>query len=174
MKIAIIGYSGSGKSTLAKHLGALYRLPVLHLDTLQFLPGWVERTREEKRADLARFLDENEGGWVIDGSYLKILPERRFSEADRILFLDLPRLACLARVVRRYRTYRGKTRDSIAPGCPEKLDAEFLLWVLFRGRTGKKRRQFRDILAAYPEKVRLLRSQRDIDRYLEECKGETV
>ena len=174
MKIAIIGYSGSGKSTLAKHLGALYRLPVLHLDTLQFLPGWVERTREEKRADLARFLDENEGGWVIDGSYLKILPERRFSEADRILFLDFPRLVCLFRVLWRYRTFRGRTRDSIAPGCPERLSAEFLLWVLFRGRTGKKRRQFRDILAAYPEKVRVLRTQRAIDRYLTECKGETV
>ena len=174
MKIAIIGYSGSGKSTLAKHLGALYGLPVLHLDTLQFLPGWVERTADEKRVDLARFLDENGDGWVIDGNYLRILPERRFREADRILFLDLPRLTCLRRVIRRFRTYRGRTRDSIAPGCPEKLDAEFLLWVLFRGRTGKKRKKFRDILAAYPEKARVLRSQRDIDRYLRECKGETV
>lgn len=174
MKIAIIGYSGSGKSTLAKNLGALYGLPVLHLDTLQFLPGWVERTADEKRVDLARFLDENEGGWVIDGNYLRILPERRFSEADRILFLDLPRLVCLSRVVRRYRTYRGSVRDSVAPGCPEKLDAAFIRWVLLEGRAKKKQRQFRDILAAYPEKVRVLRTQRAIDRYLTECKGETV
>ena len=43
MKIAILGTSGSGKSTLAKRLGERYGLPVLHMDTVHFLPGWVER-----------------------------------------------------------------------------------------------------------------------------------
>jgi adenylate kinase family enzyme len=45
MKIAIIGHSGSGKSTLAAFLGEKYALPVLHVDTIHFLPGWVERER---------------------------------------------------------------------------------------------------------------------------------
>ena len=39
MKIAILGTSGSGKSTLAKRLGERYGLPVLHMDTVHFLPG---------------------------------------------------------------------------------------------------------------------------------------
>jgi Adenylate kinase and related kinases len=43
MKIAIIGYSGSGKSTLAAKLGKFYHAEVLHLDSVHFLPGWVER-----------------------------------------------------------------------------------------------------------------------------------
>lgn len=43
MKIAILGTSGSGKSTLAKRLGERYGLPVLLMDTVHFLPGWVER-----------------------------------------------------------------------------------------------------------------------------------
>ena len=43
MKIAILGTSGSGKSTLAKRLGERYGLPVLHMDTVHFLPGWVEQ-----------------------------------------------------------------------------------------------------------------------------------
>lgn len=43
MKIEILGTSGSGKSTLAKRLGETYGLPVLHMDTVHFLPGWVER-----------------------------------------------------------------------------------------------------------------------------------
>lgn len=46
MKIAVIGYSGAGKSTLAKKLGKLFRCPVLHLDRIQFEPGWKERDRE--------------------------------------------------------------------------------------------------------------------------------
>ena len=47
MKIAILGTSGSGKSTLAQTLGAAYHAPVLHLDTVHFLPGWVERPLDE-------------------------------------------------------------------------------------------------------------------------------
>ena len=43
MKIAVTGYSGAGKSTLARTLGERLGCPVLHLDTVQFTPGWVER-----------------------------------------------------------------------------------------------------------------------------------
>ena len=63
MKIAILGTSGSGKSTLAKRLGETYGLPVLHMDTVHFLPGWVERPFEEEEAIVRQFLDENAGGW---------------------------------------------------------------------------------------------------------------
>ena len=88
MKIAIIGYSGSGKSTLAKTLGELYDIPTLHLDTVHFLPNWVERTNEDERRIVTEFLDKNEG-WVIDGSYSKIVYERRMEEADKIILLLL-------------------------------------------------------------------------------------
>ena len=70
VKIAVIGYSGAGKSTLAKKLGKLFRCPVLHLDRIQFEPGWKERDRETARRMAEDFLDENENrGWIIDGNY---------------------------------------------------------------------------------------------------------
>ena len=47
MKIAVIGYSGSGKSTTADILGQKLNRPVLHLDRVNFLPGWQERDRRE-------------------------------------------------------------------------------------------------------------------------------
>ena len=59
MRIAVIGYSGSGKSTLAARLGAAYGVPVLHLDSVHWLPGWVERPREEEKALVRAFLDQN-------------------------------------------------------------------------------------------------------------------
>ena len=39
-KIAVIGYSGAGKSTLASALGRKWGVDVLHIDCIQFLPGW--------------------------------------------------------------------------------------------------------------------------------------
>ncbi len=87
MKIAILGTSGSGKSTLAKRLGERYDLPVLHMDTVHFLPGWVERPFAEEEAIVRQFLDENAGGWVIDGNYSKTCYARRLEEADKIIVL---------------------------------------------------------------------------------------
>ena len=85
MKIAVIGYSGAGKSTLAKKLGKLFRCPVLHLDRIQFEPGWKERDRETARRMAEDFLDENENrGWIIDGNYSGLCQERRLKEADLI------------------------------------------------------------------------------------------
>ena len=47
MKIQIIGFSGAGKSTLSKQLSKFYDLPVIHMDSLNFLHNWVERDRTE-------------------------------------------------------------------------------------------------------------------------------
>lgn len=53
VKSAVVGYSGAGKSTFAAALGERLALPVLHLDTVQFLPGWRERDWEVVRAFLS-------------------------------------------------------------------------------------------------------------------------
>ena len=70
MKIAVNGYSGSGKSTLARRLGELYQIPVLHLDTVHWLPGWEEKAEEQERSEVRAFMDRN-ASWVIDGNYRK-------------------------------------------------------------------------------------------------------
>lgn len=166
MKIAVIGYSGSGKSTLARELASRFRVPVLHLDRVQFVPGWQERDREEGIAMVRNFMDRN-GSWIIDGTYKKFLQERRLREADRILFLDLSRFTCLWRACVRQIRYHGRNREDMADGCIERIDPEFLWWLLWKGRTEKRRRAFEEIVAQYPEKTIRLKTQRDIDRYLE-------
>lgn len=166
MKIAVIGYSGSGKSTLARKLGERFGIPVLHLDQIQFTPGWQERDREEGLDMVQKFMDGQEA-WIIDGTYKKFLQERRLREADVILFLDLSRLSCLRRACARQIRYHGRVREDMADGCIERMDLEFFWWLLWKGRTGKRKRGFEEIIAQYPEKTVRLRSQRDIDRYLE-------
>lgn len=109
MKIAVIGYSGAGKSTLAKKLGKLFRCPVLHLDRIQFEPGWKERDRETARRMAEDFLDENENrGWIIDGNYTGFSQERRLREADLIIFMNYPRWICLWQALIRSHVYKGK------------------------------------------------------------------
>lgn len=164
MRIAVLGYSGAGKSTLARALGERYTIPVLHLDTVQFTPGWLERDREEAQRMVHAFMKNPE--WVIDGNYSKFEYQRRLEEADQIIFLDFPRFTCLFRAVRRYFSFRGKHRPDMADGCNEKLDPEFVWWLLWKGRTRKKRERFQCILDTYPEKTVVLKNQKGLDRYL--------
>ena len=165
MKIAILGYSGSGKSTLAKRLGELYGLPVLHLDTVEFLPNWVKRELSEKKRIVADFMRDNDG-WVIDGNYSKLFREERLEQADMIVMLLFDRFSCLRRVIKRYRTFKGRTRPDIGDGCAEKLDAEFVRWVLRDGRTKSKKADYNAIREKYLDKVAVLKNQRQLDDFL--------
>ncbi len=171
MKIAVLGYSGSGKSTLARELSELYGVPVLHLDAVQYLPGWEKRTQVEQLAIVRDFMDSHEG-WVIDGNYANLLQPRRLEEADKVVFLLFPRLSSLWRVVKRYRRWRGRSRPDVTEGCREKLDAEFLWWILRRGRTKERREAFAEKIRACGGKSAVLKNQRQIDRWLSELKGE--
>lgn len=168
MKVAVIGYSGAGKSTLAQALGTRLDCPVLHLDTVQFTPGWQERDRAEARAMVAAFMAQP--GWIIDGNYHAFCHEQRMDEADVIIFLNFPRLICFYRALKRYHQYKGRTRASMAAGCPEKFDGEFIRWLLWEGRTKSRRESYREILRCYPHKTIVCRSRRAVRRYLRSMK----
>lgn len=125
-RIAIIGSSGAGKSTLARQLGAILGIDVIHLDSVYWKPGWVETPRNEWikiQEELVR-----RDRWIIDGNYGATL-DVRLAAADTVIFLDFPRAVCLWRAVRRRFQNRGKTRPDMGPGCPEKLDWDFLKWI---------------------------------------------
>lgn len=165
MKIAVVGFSGSGKSTLAQRLGKLTGAPVLHLDTVQFLPDWEVRPLEEKQAMVQDFMDSHLA-WIIDGNCTKLSYERRLEEADQIWILLFNRVTRLARILRRYRQFRGKSRPDMTQGCPEKVDGEFVSWILWRGCTPEKLQHMHDIVRKYPAKSHLLENQRQVDAAL--------
>lgn len=166
MKISIMGYSGSGKSTLCRRLAEKYRLPALHLDQVQFLPGWKERSEEEQRRIVSAFLNDNPAGWVIDGNCSRLCYERRIGESDVIILLLFGRLRCLCRCFRRYLTYQVRSRPDMTEGCAEKLDAEFVRWILRDGRTKSMADRYRELQQAFPDKAVVLRNQRQINEYM--------
>ena len=164
VKIAIIGYAGSGKSSLARYIGNKYNIPVLYLDCVHWLSGWIERKREEEIKIVESFLNEN-SGWVIDGTYTRVTFVRRLKEADRIIFMNFNRFSCLYRAFKRFFQYRGKSRESITAGCDEKIDFEFVKWILYKGRGKKRKEIYREVLKEYESKVIVINNQKELNLY---------
>lgn len=170
MKIAIIGYSGAGKSTLAEKLSHCYSIPKLHMDTLQFQPGWQDSDREWMLDEMKKFLTKHEA-WIIDGNYSWCYYEERMDEADQIIFLNFSAWNCLLRAFKRYLKYRGKVRESMAKECPEQFNWEFIRWILWDGRTKNAKDRYQYLHNIYPEKMRILHSQAEIDYFLQSLKN---
>lgn len=121
-RVAILGCPGSGKSTLARQLGERLGLPVIHLDTLYWLPGWRQPDSATYRA---RFADAFTGeAWVSEGNFIETFASR-LPRADLVVILDRSRLLCLWRALRRAGLSRYRRFD-LPAGCPEQFDIKLL------------------------------------------------
>ncbi|MGX1086605.1 adenylate kinase family enzyme [Pseudomonas sp. AP3_22 TE3818] len=126
-RIVILGNAGSGKSTLARTLGKRLGLPVVHLDTLFWEPGWVEPDAVQFRARVSAAIAAD--SWICEGNYARRTFDLRLPRADLIIWLDTPRLTCFARVI--LRSVLNRPRPDLAAGCAEKLDRAFLTFLEF-------------------------------------------
>lgn len=147
-RILILGFSGAGKSTLAGQLGEKLGIVPTHLDTLHWKSGWIENDKQTEIALLREILTHEQ--WIIDGGYFNLLYHERLSLADTVIFLDYNRWLCFLHVLKRRILYHKKTRPDMADGCPEKLDWEFIKWILYEGR--KKRKQIYETLSHLTDK----------------------
>jgi adenylate kinase family enzyme len=126
-RILILGPSGAGKSTLARHIGERLGLPVVHLDTMNRNPGWVQTEAADFREKVGKAAAGD--AWVMDGNYSTHL-DLRLPRTEVVIWLDLPRHVYFARAVWRSVRNYGRDRDDVGAGCPERFDLSFLLdWV---------------------------------------------
>lgn len=127
-KVMVIGISaGAGKSTFARRLGEITEIEVTHLDRLYWRPGWVEAPREEFSSAQQKIVKKNR--WIIEGNYTSTIGIRE-PHADTVIYIELPMHVCLYRVIKRRIQYHGKTREDITEGCPEKIDWEFIKFIV--------------------------------------------
>ncbi|EJL90291.1 AAA family ATPase [Pantoea sp. BIGb0393] len=99
-RICILGPSNSGKSTLAQAIAAKTALPLIHLDQLFHLPDTHWQPRSEA-AFRQLHLDAIAGEqWVMDGNYVRCLPER-LARASGLILLDIHPAHSLLRYIRR-------------------------------------------------------------------------
>lgn len=165
MKIMIVGFSGSGKSTLAKKLADIYNVPILYLDTVQFLEGWKDRDNDEALEIIKNFLDTNDN-WIIDGNYFKRWATRRANEADKIIFMNFGRLVCLRQAFKRAKEYKNKTRESMTIGCNERMNLSFIHWILFGGRTRYRLNKYKNLKETYPNKFIEIKNHKELEEFL--------
>src|ERR1043165_8595074 len=145
-RVLVIGSGGSGKSTFARRLGQLLDIEVKHLDSFYWRAGWTKPAEEDWLRSVADLVSGD--SWIIDGNFGGTL-ELRLQHCDTIIFLDMSRLLCLWRGVKRGVVYRKRSGPDMADGFNEKLDLDFILWVWNYSRRSR------------PKVVKLLREQCD-------------
>ena len=162
-KVLVIGSGGAGKSTLAKRLGQMLDIEVKHLDKFYWRSGWTEPPKEEWSQMVTELVRDD--SWIMDGNYGGTL-EFRLQHCDTIIFLDMPRLVCLWRIVKRRLLNRNRARPDMAEGCYEKLDPEFIEWVWNYSR--RTRPKVIKLLQehAQSKQVVWLRSNAEVGRFL--------
>ncbi len=161
-RVLVIGPCGAGKSTLATSLGDKLGLPVYHMDQLNWRPGWVESSKDEILERLAGIISTDR--WLIDGTYGGTLGVR-LERADTVIYLDYPIRLCIARLLRRIWTYRGRTRPDMTEGCPERFDLGFLIYLLRWNSGPRIRTEAR--LKGHVHKIVRLRSPAKLQRWLD-------
>ena len=162
-KILVIGSSGSGKSYFSKRLGEQLGIEVIHLDRLYWLPNWTEPSKEDWRATVEKILESDQ--WIIDGNFGGTM-EMRVAAADTIIFIDLSRVLCLWRVIKRRIAYRKTTRPDMAEKCDEKVDLDFLKWVWRYPRSSKPKIEELLQRNSKEKHVIRLRSRSEVKRFL--------
>jgi adenylate kinase family enzyme len=164
-RICVIGSSGTGKSTLSRKLGERLGLPVIHLDTLYWRPGWTKPEDEETFREQVRQAAAGET-WIIDGNFGSTL-DVRLPRADTVILLERSRWLCLWRVIKRYFQWAGRTRPDLAEGCPEQIDLEFYRYVLSFPKTHADRTRAAVAEHGAHAQLIVLKSDRETEAFVE-------
>ena len=165
-KVSVIASaSGSGKTTLSRELAGHLGAPFVELDALVHGPNWSETPDEELSHLLAPVLAGD--GWVIDGGYWGKIGDLVLTQADTVVWIDLPIRVWLPRLVRRT-IRRLRCQEEIWNGNRETVRGavwgrDALIPYALRAHY-RHRRSYPVRLARYP--VVRLRSQSEIDAFL--------
>jgi adenylate kinase family enzyme len=126
-RIMVMGCSGGGKSTLSQKIAARFGLAYVSIDRdVLWLPGWVQRDRDEQRAIIVAKVQGER--WIMDGTNPSTF-DVRLPRTDLVIWVRMPRLLCIWGAVSRWLKWMGRTRPEMAPGCIEKIDWEFLRFI---------------------------------------------
>jgi adenylate kinase family enzyme len=126
-RILVIGCSGGGKSTLSQKIARRFGLAYVSIDRdVLWLPGWVQREKPEQHRLIAEFAAGER--WIMDGTNTSTF-DIRVPRSDLVIWVRMPRWLCICGILGRWMRSRGRVRPEMAPGCPEKMEWQFLRFV---------------------------------------------
>lgn len=162
-RVLVIGCPGSGKSTFSSRLSKEASLPVIHLDSYYWKPGWISCSHEEFDEILKTLLIQET--YIMDGNYGRTL-EVRIPFADTVYFFDFPRSLCLYRVMKRTILNHGTAGEYMGKDCQESIDYKFLksVWNFRKNQ----RMRIIDVLARYKgsKNIVIFRKPKEVNDYL--------
>jgi len=131
-RVVVVGTSCSGKTTLAKNLAQALGVKHIELDSIHWLPDWVERPKEEFRNLVEKEVAADL--WILDGNYSKTR-DIVWKRATAIIWLNYSFPLVALRAFRRT-THRILTQENLYSQNRETFKQSFLskdsilLWVL--------------------------------------------
>ncbi len=157
MKIAVLGYAGSGKTYLSAYISEKKNIPVLHLDDIKWDKEWKPIDDSVVLPKVAEFM-KNEH-WIIDGYYTYLLIDKRLQDADKIVLLQLSRLTCFFRAVKR-------TASRRKDGYENDMNWWFVKFILFGCRNKERRNYYAEIAKKYKNKTVVLKTKRQVKDFM--------
>lgn len=158
-RIAVIGNAGGGKTVLSRKLGKALDLPVYHVDSIQYQPGWGRTPKDECDGRLDALITEDK--WIIDGFGSDEVIERRLKATDTVIFIDFPIWVHYRWAFKRQMKSRVAQRAELPDNCHEftfsysrKLIR--VMWQVHKVYTP----WFRELVATLPNYVRLVHLRR--------------
>lgn len=157
MRIAVLGYAGSGKTYLSDYISQKKGIPVLHLDDVKWDKEWKPVDDSAVLPKVAEFMSNDD--WIIDGYYTYLMIDERLEKADKIVLLQLPRLTCFSRALKR-------TKERRKNGYKNDLNWWFVKFVLFGCRNIERRNFYAEIEEKYKGKTVVLKNKRQVDEFI--------
>lgn len=157
MRIAVLGYAGSGKTYLSDYIAEKKNIPVLHLDDVKWDKEWKPIDDSLVLPKVTEFMSKED--WIIDGYYKYLLMDERLDDADLIILLQLPRLTCFSRAIKR-------TKSRRKDGYKNDMNWWFVKFTLFGCRNKERRNYYAEIADKYNNKTIILKTKRQVDKFM--------
>ncbi len=110
-KIVVVGVLAAGKTTFTRKLVEKTGLSPIFVDTIFWKPDWTYIGDEAAAKELNDLSSADQ--WIIEGYLPFEIKEVVFERADKIIFLDYPRLLMLLRYVSRWWKHRKIPRPEL-------------------------------------------------------------
>lgn len=163
-KAMIIGCPGSGKSTFARVLHDITKIPLFHLDMMNWNADKTTVPKSVFRERLQNVIVQD--SWIIDGNYGSTI-EMRLQHCDTVFFLDYPTEVCLRGIAER----KGKARTDMpwVENLDDEEDEEFISFI--KEYNTVSRPKIISILRSYSDRdIFIFNKREDADDFLQTIK----